>query len=57
MKKTVIVDVVFVNSVKSAERQEKGWKGAKAMGGAVVTRQGSRVDGDSSPRARNWHSK
>jgi hypothetical protein len=55
-KKTVIVDVVIVNSVMWAEGWERGER-AKAKGGAVVTRQGTRVDGSSSPRARSWTSK
>jgi hypothetical protein len=36
-KKTVIVDVVLVNSVRWAEGWEKGSAGARVMGGAVVT--------------------
>jgi hypothetical protein len=36
-KKTVIVDVVLVNSVMWAEGWEKGSAGARVMGGAVVT--------------------
>ncbi len=44
MKKTVIVDVVVVNSVMWAEGMGKGWKGVKVTGGAVATRQGTRVD-------------
>ncbi len=40
----MIVDVVIENSVMWAEGW-KGVKGAKARGGAVVTRWGIRVDG------------
>jgi hypothetical protein len=47
-KKTLIVDVVMVNSVVGL----KGWKGVEGVrikGWAVPTRQGTRVDGDSPP--------
>jgi hypothetical protein len=50
-------DVVLGDSVMWAEGWEKGWKGARVNGGAVVTRQGTRVDGNSSSQARNWPSK
>jgi hypothetical protein len=49
MKKTVIADVVLVNSVMWAVGG-KGVREARAKGGAVVTRQGTRVDGNSSLR-------
>jgi hypothetical protein len=49
----MIVVVVLVNSVMWAEGWEKGVKGGMSKGWAVVTRQGTWVDGNSSPRARN----
>jgi hypothetical protein len=45
MKKTVVVDVVIVNSVRGL----KGVKGVRVKGWAVATRQETRVDGDSPP--------
>jgi hypothetical protein len=53
MKKNMIVDVVFVNSVMLAEGCERGERSDDQKDGAVVTRLGARVDGNSSPRARN----
>ncbi len=44
MKKTVIVDVVIVNSVIRLKGRERG---SESRGGAVATKQGTRVDGDS----------
>jgi hypothetical protein len=46
-----------VNSVTWAEGVGKGWKWQESKGGAVATRQGTRVDGNSPPWARNWPSK
>ncbi len=45
-KKTVIGDVIVVNSVMWAEGWERGRKREKPKGGAVATRQGTGVDGD-----------
>ncbi len=56
-KKTVIVDVVIVNSVMWAEKVGKGWKGQESKGGEVATKQGTRVDGNSPLWAGNWPSK
>jgi hypothetical protein len=47
-KKTLIVDVVMINSVVGLT----GWKGVEGVrikGWAVATRQGTTVDGDSLP--------
>jgi hypothetical protein len=57
MKKTVIVDVVYVNSVNSEMWAEGAGKGCKPKGGAVDTRLGTSVDGNLLPRARSWPSK
>jgi hypothetical protein len=48
MKKTVIVDVVVVNTVMGL-KGGKGVNGVRIKGWAVATRQGTRVDGDSPP--------
>ncbi len=48
-KKTVIIDVIIVNSVTWAEGWERGERGQKPKGGVVVTRQGTGVDGNSPP--------
>jgi hypothetical protein len=55
-KKTVIVNVVIVNSIMWAEGWERGERG-KSQGRGIVTREETRVDGNSTLRARSWPSK
>ncbi len=56
-KKIVTVDVIIVNSVMWAEGWERNERVKSQRGGAFATRQGTGVDGNSPPRARNWLSK
>jgi hypothetical protein len=53
----MIVDFVFVNNVMWGEGRERGERGEGLKGGAVVTRPEVKVNGNSSPRARDRPSK
>jgi hypothetical protein len=53
-KKTVIVDVIIVNSIIGLKGWERVERWSDSRGGAVATRQGTRVDRNSAPK--HWTS-